>query len=781
MVVKTKISKIKKGNPKTNKHVNKGNIKKTKHVKINNLNSLPNKQKPKPVENYSEDSDQGEDMLDMVDKDDINFLKSAITNRSYNIFNKIKFSSSEGPKLKRRKVVNDESLENQYEDQMDEHEPDKKIKTLLPIKTKNGIIPQQIFEENDDAYEEENEVAEEEKVDAEEQEDAEEKFSLENTELEFSGPISATQLLSKRNELINKIKIHIGTLSSGLLENPEEKVTNLRTLLSLMEDETAQLYVSVKKLILVSLLEIFKDILPSYEIKHVNTEGVKLKKDTLKLQKYEDTLLLYYKKYLQKLEKCSLVLINKKGDSRTRTEDELKLGILAVQAMCELLITHPYFNYSPNIAQAIVPFLNNHDKNVRDIVKTSIKTIFKEDKKEELTLKILRLINNYLKKHAHINPDMLEVLLVLNLKDINLDQEKQQEVKEKKLLSRKSRILQLSKKEKKRKKKLMEVEKELLETKAEENKQAKHKNLTEITKIVFNIYFRILKNSNNTKTLGVCLEGLAKYAHCINLEFYVDIVNVLDNLLKEDWLGYREHLHCIQTVFAILGGQGEALNLDPLRFYNGLYKELLNINVSSKNSENILILIRTLSEALIKRRKKITNKRILGFIKRLSQLCLQLAHDGTLGCLGIIKSLIQLSRSTDILLDLDPTTGEGKYNPEIDDPEYSNAWSSALYELLYLTRHYHPIVGKFARNIANGAPSTGEASLPGEYNKSTAEQLFTDFSMSEMAFNPPVPPPKKEQPKNKSKTGFFADSSFEDECRNIMRRPVKRKAFWIDI
>lgn len=50
----------------------------------------------------------------------------------------------------------------------------------------------------------------------------------------------------------------------------------------------------------------------------------------------------------------------------------------------------------------------------------------------------------------------------------------------------------------------------MLETKAQENKQTKQKNLTEITKIVFGIYFRILKSSTNTKVLGVCLEGLAK-------------------------------------------------------------------------------------------------------------------------------------------------------------------------------------------------------------------------------------------------------------------------------
>lgn len=61
-----------------------------------------------------------------------------------------------------------------------------------------------------------------------------------------------------------------------------------------------------------------------------------------------------------------------------------------------------------------------------------------------------------------------------------------------------------------RKKRLQQLEKELLETKAEENKQTKQQNLTEVTKILFGIYFRVLKTSTNTKVLGVCLEGLAK-------------------------------------------------------------------------------------------------------------------------------------------------------------------------------------------------------------------------------------------------------------------------------
>lgn len=59
------------------------------------------------------------------------------------------------------------------------------------------------------------------------------------------------------------------------MEYPEEKVTNLRTLLALMEDETPEVYFTVRKLVIVSLVEVFKDILPDYELKNVNPDGVK--------------------------------------------------------------------------------------------------------------------------------------------------------------------------------------------------------------------------------------------------------------------------------------------------------------------------------------------------------------------------------------------------------------------------------------------------------------------------------------------------------------------------
>lgn len=53
--------------------------------------------KPKAAEmsesEEDNDSDYGEDMLGMVEADDLEFIKGAITSKSYNIFNKVRYTA----------------------------------------------------------------------------------------------------------------------------------------------------------------------------------------------------------------------------------------------------------------------------------------------------------------------------------------------------------------------------------------------------------------------------------------------------------------------------------------------------------------------------------------------------------------------------------------------------------------------------------------------------------------------------------------------------------------
>lgn len=113
-----------------------------------------------------------------------------------------------------------------------------------------------------------------------------------------------------------------------------------------------------------------------------------MKKETLQLQNYEAVLLKSYKQYLQKLEKMSNILRKKAGDTRIVNEREILLGEMAVMCMCELLVKHPYFNFSLNIANFLIPLLNNKKASVREKILKYISEVFKEDKRGELSLTV---------------------------------------------------------------------------------------------------------------------------------------------------------------------------------------------------------------------------------------------------------------------------------------------------------------------------------------------------------------------------------------------------------
>lgn len=715
----------------------------------------------------SEDDEQiAENIRDIIDDDDLDYLQEI------NI------------KSRKRKYQEEESNEAQefediYTKQTFKEKSEKKvIVDLLPIKSKAGEIITRTAELDyipkkpgeDKVGEDEEDVEEEEVTEAE---DSDEDILQDDRDPEknegVQKVISTADLLIRRQQEIEKQKYRIGIICSGILEKPEDKMKNFSALFELMEERSeagVTNLLSVRKLACISIAEVFLDILPEYRVGQVDTKMTTVRKTTLERITYETALLQQFKKYLQKLEKITSC-ISKKGGHRT--PQKVKMAEVAVGCLCDILSAHPYFNYVQNIAQLLVYMLNCRYQSVRERINKCFREIFVDDKKFDMTLFIIRRINHLIKsKSNNVFLEVITCLLALRIKNVNLDAEKENELKQKKLEAHRQRLLNLSKRERKRRKKLTELNKELQETKAEENKQSKHYKLTEIIKMVFTIYFRILKNDPNSKLLSACLEGLAEFAHVINLEFFSDLIEVLNNLLETGELGYREELHCIQTIFVILSGQGEVLNIDPIRFYGHLYKHLLVVN-AGKNHEDSLIILRTLTDVLVKRRKNITQYRMLAFVKRILTLSLQLLHNGTLAGLGIVKTLMQLTSNLDILLDTDTTVGSGRFDPELDDPEYCNANCTSLYELATLIRHYHPTVRRIANHIANGVPASGEGSLPSEIGKLTSEELYKQFDSSQMAFNPPVPVPKVSEPKFKKGRHMYIDPTIKRFCKDSLR------------
>lgn len=402
----------------------------------------------------------------------------------------------------------------------------KKMKELLPIKTRAGVVPRlvedvqkrQHIAESSDETDDEAEVSEPEEANSEDDSDKE---IIEGPKQNGKQPskkkkmLSATELLLEREQVVQRQRFRIGVICSGILEKPEEKVKNIGALILLMQEigaEKEENLISTRKLAMISLVEVFRDIVPDYKVGVVNLEQQKVKKDTLARVTYENELLRYYKKYLRELENLTKALKSRKYAPRAG-KDQKTLAEIAVQCLCEAILAHPYFNFSTNVGQLLVQFLNSPNELVRKTVHETFVKIFKTDKRLDLSRHIVSNINHLIKKKSNfVHVELVSCLSALQIKNINVNAEKEAELNQKRMEQHKSRLISMSKRERKRKKKLADLEKEMMETQAEENKQTKNTKLTDISKLVFTIYFRILKQNPNSRLLSSTLEGLAKYA-----------------------------------------------------------------------------------------------------------------------------------------------------------------------------------------------------------------------------------------------------------------------------
>ena len=132
---------------------------------------------------------------------------------------------------------------------------------------------------------------------------------------------------------------------------------------------------------------------------------------------------------------------------------------------------------------------------------------------------------------------------------------------------------------------------------------------------------------------------------------------------------------------------------------------------------------------------------MLAFCKRLSTLCLQLVHTGALAGLGQLRQVVNAHPAAAQLLDSQHEVGSGVFDPALPDPEHCSASNTTAWELSLLARHYHPPTATMAGHLlAEGGPAT--TALPHNMKK-TAGEIFTDFDMDGMGFNPSIEPPKK--------------------------------------
>lgn len=170
-----------------------------------------------------------------------------------------------------------------------------------------------------------------------------------------------------------------------------KKLKELRTMLSQPEIRSSNI---LKKLILVSLCEIFKDICPSYKIRPWSSKENEqtATKEVKQLKEYEETLLKQYKLYLDYLNdsirgSCKLALMS--SDDQLKRETHLGLMFICVRCVCQLFEKLFYFNFSNDLIDIIVNQLTSKFNQVAELASNSIKDAFKNDKTLHLSLEVI--------------------------------------------------------------------------------------------------------------------------------------------------------------------------------------------------------------------------------------------------------------------------------------------------------------------------------------------------------------------------------------------------------
>ncbi|XP_068955374.1 nucleolar complex protein 3 homolog [Petaurus breviceps papuanus] len=689
--------------------------------------------------------------LDMMDEDDLQLLKDLGQMPSFLTRD---LSSSEPVHVKKRKQ---ESIIDKYEKvpRRLQTEPEKEVIHLLPIKDKCGIIPQTrekpVVNINTNEEEEQEEMAFEEVI----TEDPMPKLTTEE------------YIIERRRKLQEK-KIHIAALASAILSDPESNIKKLKELRAMLMEQDPGVAVIVRKLVMVSLMELFKDITPSYKIRPLTEteKASKVRKETQKLREFEEGLVSQYKFYLENLEQ--IIKDWKQRKLKKSNVVSLKaykgLAEVAVKSLCELLVALPHFNFHNNIIVLVVPLMNDKSKLISEMCCEAVQKLFKQDKLGHASLGVVKVISGFVKSQNYVvRPELLKSFLYLRIKEIEVKKDTEDINAPKKFMSYKEKRKSLSRMQRKWKKAEEKLERELREAEASESTEKKMKLHTETLNMVFVTYFRILKKAQRSPLLPAVLEGLAKFAHLINVEFFDDLLVVLHTLIGSGELSYRECLHCVHTAFHILSGQGDVLNIDPMKFYTHLYKTLFKLHAGATN-EDVEIVLQCLDVMLTKRRKQVSQQRALAFIKRLCTLALHVLPNSSIGILATNRVLMHTFPKTDLLLD-NESQGSGIFLPELDEPEYCNAQNTALWELHALRRHYHPVVQRFASHLIAGAPSEGSEALRPDLSRRSATELFETYSMKTMTFNPPVMstnPPKKDKI-------FHVDSYLNEDLNQLIR------------
>lgn len=545
-------------------------------------------------------------------------------------------------------------------------------------------------------------------------------------------------------------KEEVARIAGLVNEDPEEHIGALKTLAALAASKNA----TVRKLTLVAQSAIFKDLIPGYRIRPLSDEamGEKVSKEVRKLRAFEQKLVSGYQAYVQDLGKAA----KKSGG------DAAVSGVasVAIACACSMLLAVPHFNFRGELLGILIGKLSTRHVDP-DFVKCreTLEKLFEEDEEGNASLEAVTMLTKMMKsRNYHFDESVLNTFLHLRLLSEfsqkasynSVDKPEPERINGKKIKQqREFRTKKLRKMLKENKK----IEKEMKEADAAVSHEERDRMQAETLKMVFVAYFRILK-ARSGKLMGAVLEGLAKYAHLINQDFFGDILEALRDIISTAELSEaaqadddeeeeeeeeeeelpernltRESLLCVITAFALLQGQdvtksASAMKLDLSFFITHLYRTLhavsLNpdIELSAKSlhladphsaeaqpqaaatnkinvQTTIVLLIRSLSSVLLPATalRAVPPNRIAAFCKQLMTVSLQLPEKSCTAMLGLLNQVTKAhGRKVNALWITEERRGDGVFDALKPEIEGSNPFAGTVWEGELLRKHFSPTI-----------------------------------------------------------------------------------------
>ena len=626
------------------------------------------------------------------------------------------------------------NLEEDYAKRQAKKHKGKKENTRLPIKTADGRLEQVEVEEEDDSAGSDGDWLEEKSGDDEERPKPEKK------QRKPEKP-EAEQIVEAQEELAR--------IAGAVNTEPEENSGAFRELAKLAESNV----LAVRKLALVTQMTVYKDVIPGYRIRPLG-EGPteeKLSKEVRRLRQYEQALLAGYQAYVRNLSQLA------RSQPSPRDRGPQTIPSIAVTCACTLLNAVPHFNFRGDLIKILVARLSRRRVDA-DFAKCqrALETLFDEDDSGRPSMEAVSTLSKMMRARDYdVDERVVNLFLHLRLLSEFSGKASQDHTEAPEGPKQKKKVFR-TKRERKALKEQKAVEKDLAQTDALVHHEERERMQSETLKLVFATYFRILK-MRTPHLMGAVLEGLAKYAHLINQDFFGDLLEALKDLIQDADAGLqqkeeeqqqddddeeatvrntsREALLCTITAFALLAGQGahnsrNDLHLDLSFFNNHLYKSLLSLSthpdleLTSKShlpdpnaaehklpsgkvnlQTTTVLLIRSLTYILLPpwNIRSVPPTRLASFSKQLMTSALHTPEKSTRAILALLTDVADThGKKVSALWNTEHRVGNGTFNPLAENFDGANPFAATIWEGEILRKHFSPLVREGVKAVEKG-------------------------------------------------------------------------------